>query len=86
MFRDDPRAVEPLDPPATSAVGERVFVEGYESGNPDAQLNPKKKVWEKLAPGLRTTGDCQAEWEGNKLVTASGGTIVCQTLKSVPIK
>jgi len=84
--RDDPRAVEPLDPPASSTVGERVFVEGFETGTPDAQLNPKKKVWEKLAPGLRTTGDCVAEWEGNKLLTASGGNIVCPSLKSVPIK
>lgn len=84
--REDPRAVEPLDPPASSAIGERVFVQGFESGSPDAQLNPKKKVWEKLAPGLRTTADCVAEWEGSKLVTASGGDIVCKTLKSVPIK
>jgi len=84
--RDDPRAVEPLDPPSTASVGERVFVEGYESGTPDVQLNPKKKVWEKLAVGLRTTSDCVAEWEGNKLVTAKGGDIVCQSLKSVPIK
>jgi len=84
--RDDPRAVEPLDPPSSAAIGERVLVEGFETGTPDAQLNPKKKVWEKLAPGLRTTGDCVAEWEGNKLVTASGEPVVCQSLKSVPIK
>lgn len=84
--RDDPRAVEPLDPPASSSIGERVFVEGFESGTPDAQLNPKKKVWEKLAPGLRTTSECVAEWEGNKLITASGGSVVAQSLKSVPIK
>lgn len=78
--------MEPLDPPASSAIGERVFVQGFEGGSPDAQLNPKKKVWEKLAPGLRTTADCVAEWDGSKLVTASGGDIVCKSLKSVPIK
>lgn len=42
------RKVEPLDPPEGSAPGERVFVEGYESGKPDDELKPKKKVFEKL--------------------------------------
>lgn len=40
--------MEPLDPPEGSAPGERVFVDGYETGKPDDKLNPKKKVWEKL--------------------------------------
>lgn len=46
--RDDPRAVEPLDPPEGSAPGDRVFFDGYDKDMPDEQLNPKKKVWEKL--------------------------------------
>ena len=46
-YRDDPRSVEPLKVPEGSTVGERVFFEGHE-GKPDEQLNPKKKVWEKL--------------------------------------
>ena len=40
--------MEPLDPPEGSSPGERVFVEGYETGKADERLNPKKKVWEKL--------------------------------------
>jgi len=84
--RDEPRAVEPLDPPASSAPGDRVFVSGFEAGSPDAQLNPKKKVWEKLAPGLRTSADGIAEWEGSQLITAEGGNITVRSLKSVPIK
>lgn len=44
----EPRKVEPLDPPEGSAPGDRVFVEGYESGKPDDELKPKKKVFEKL--------------------------------------
>lgn len=48
LFRDEPRAVEPLDPPSGSVPGDRVSVEGYEVGAPDDVLNPKKKVWEKL--------------------------------------
>lgn len=44
----DPCQVEPLDPPAGSCPGERVFVEGFENGPPDDELKPKKKVFEKL--------------------------------------
>lgn len=36
--------VEPVTPPEGSVPGERIFVEGYEGMEPDAQLNPKKKV------------------------------------------
>lgn len=43
--------MEPLLAPEGSAPGERVFVEGYETGTPDEVLNPKKKVWEKLSVG-----------------------------------
>lgn len=44
--------MEPLAPPKGSAPGERVFVEGYETGTPDEVLNPKKKVWEKLSVSI----------------------------------
>jgi len=52
---EDPRAVEPMMPPVGSAPGDRVFVEGYETGAPDEVLNPKKKVWEKLAVSGRSS-------------------------------
>ena len=48
FFREDPRAVEPLVPPEGSLVGERVYIDGFESDNPDDELKPKKKIWEKL--------------------------------------
>ncbi|KAK7108880.1 tyrosine--tRNA ligase, cytoplasmic-like [Littorina saxatilis] len=82
---DEPRAVEPLMPPAGSAPGERVFVEGYESGTPDEKLNPKKKVWEKLQPDLRTSAECVAEWQGSSLMTKLGA-VTCTSLKGAPIK
>lgn len=40
--------VEPLEPAAGSKSGDKVFVEGYEQGEPDKILNPKKKIWEQL--------------------------------------
>jgi len=42
------RQVEPLRPPANSAPGDKITIEGYEDGTADDVLNPKKKVWEKL--------------------------------------
>ena len=82
---DEPRAVEPLDPPEGSAPGERVFFEDHASGKPDDELKPKKKVWEKLQPDLRTNGDCIAEWQGNIMKTKLGN-VKCKSLKSSPIK
>lgn len=49
----EPCQIEPLDPPAGSRPGEQVFVEGYASGQPDEELKPKKKVFEKLQVGGR---------------------------------
>ena len=46
--REDPRCIEPIDAPEGSTPGDRVFVEGYENGEPDQELKPKKKVFEKI--------------------------------------
>ena len=46
--RNEPKAVEPLNPPEGCKPGDKVFVEGYDSGKPDDELKPKKKIWEKL--------------------------------------
>ena len=53
---DDSHAgpVELVNPPAASEAGERVSFEGWE-GEPEAQLNPKKKVWEDCQVGFTTT-------------------------------
>lgn len=85
--QDEPKAVEPLQPPANAKPGERVIVENYQDGEPDAVLNPKKKVWEKLQVDLKTSSDLIAQWQGNNLITLSdGGLITCKSLKNVPIK
>lgn len=40
-------------PPPDAQIGERIKFEGFD-GQPDAQLNPRKKIFEKLAPDLLT--------------------------------
>lgn len=68
-------AVELLIVPAGSKPGDRVFVEGYQ-GTPDAQLNPKKKVWEKLQVDLKTNDAGEATWQGNLLLTPAEQKLV----------
>ncbi|KAF3924076.1 hypothetical protein ABW21_db0209216 [Orbilia brochopaga] len=46
--------IELVAPPAGAQAGEKVFFDGYQ-GQPEAVLNPKKKVWEAVQPGFTTT-------------------------------
>lgn len=59
------------DPPAGAAIGERVTVEGF-SGEPDEQLNPKKKIFEQVQPDLATNADLVACFKGVPLMTTAG--------------
>ncbi len=40
--------VELVEPPAGSKPGDKVSVEGFQQGEPDEQLNPKKRVFESV--------------------------------------
>jgi len=84
----DPKQVEPLLPPEGCAAGDRIQVEGHEGKDPDEQLNPKKKVWEKLAVDLKTSGcdKCLAQWQGSNLLAPNGGQVKAKSLKGAPIK
>ncbi|NWI91396.1 SYYC protein, partial [Pitta sordida] len=76
----EPRQVEPLDPPAGCCPGERVYVEGYEGGEPDEELKPKKKVFEKLQADFRVSEDCVAQWKQRNFLTKLG-RVSCKSLK-----
>lgn len=67
---EDHTVVEPLIIPDGCKPGDRIFVEGNQ-GTPDDQLNPKKKVWEKLQADLKTNGNGEATWKGCFLLTPS---------------
>ena len=83
--RDEPKEVEPLTAPEGSNPGDRCIIEGYE-GEPDEQLNPKKKVWEQLAVDFKTSNDCVAQWQGNNLMVNGKGTITCKKVNNAPVK
>ncbi|XP_015667133.1 tyrosine--tRNA ligase, cytoplasmic [Protobothrops mucrosquamatus] len=81
----DPCRAEPLDPPAGSCPGERVFVEGFENGQPDDELKPKKKVFEKLQVDLQISENFVAQWKGKNLMTALGN-LTCKSLNGGSIR
>lgn len=47
--------VELVEVPDHAVAGERIYFEGWEEGEAETVLNPKKKVWETLQPGFTTT-------------------------------
>jgi len=63
--------VELLIPPANSTPGEKVYFEGHQ-GEPEAQLNPKKKIFESIQPDLTTSDDLVASWKGIPFRTGKG--------------
>ncbi|XP_072938140.1 tyrosine--tRNA ligase, cytoplasmic [Epargyreus clarus] len=84
---DEPKLVEPLLPPKDSNPGDRIIIEGYETGEPDDVLNPKKKVWEKLQADLKTNDNLLAVWQGNKLISkVNGNPVMTKSMKNAPIK
>ncbi|KAJ4424065.1 G4 quadruplex nucleic acid binding protein [Gnomoniopsis sp. IMI 355080] len=89
--------VELVNPPADAKAGERVFFDGFK-GEPEKQLNPKKKIWETFQPGFTTTDTLEVafdasvikELEGKdgvgKLKTESGGICTVKSLKGATVR
>lgn len=84
MCASTPEKVEILSPPEDSQPGDPVLVDGYER-RPDAQLNPKKKIFEAVAPDLKVNGDKIATYKGVAWAV-NGKPCKSQTLVDVQIK
>jgi len=69
----DHTSVEFAVPPDGAAIGERVFFDSFEGGEPEAEnkMN-KKKILEKVAPDLKTNADGVVVWK-NKVSKTSAG-------------
>ncbi|KNE64337.1 methionine-tRNA ligase, beta subunit [Allomyces macrogynus ATCC 38327] len=83
--------VELLAPPKGSKPGDRIAFDGIEGGaGPDAVLNPKKKVFESLAPFLQTNADKVAGFvkaDGTFCaMTVPAGVVVAPTVAGGLIK
>ncbi|KAL5334500.1 hypothetical protein BJX70DRAFT_391410 [Aspergillus crustosus] len=93
--------VELVTPPADASAGERIYFEGWNDGEPEKVLNPKKKVWETFQPGFTTTEDLEVAFESGavpvaqsqegkpaigKLVARSGGVCTVKSLKGATVR
>ncbi|KAI1887502.1 hypothetical protein AGOR_G00190980 [Albula goreensis] len=85
MCASSPDKVEILDPPSGSVPGDRVTFQGF-PGEPDKELNPKKKVWEQIQPDLLTDGQCVATYKGAAFEVAGKGVCKAQTMSKSGIK
>lgn len=77
--------VELINPPPNSKPGDLVHCEGY-IRNPDAILNPKKKIWETLAPDVKTNDNLQVSFKGAPMYIKEKGYLLASTLKGVNVK
>lgn len=84
MCASTPEKVEILAPPAGSKPGDVVLVEGF-TRNPDAQLNPKKKIFEACAPDLKVNSNKEATYKGVKW-SVNGQPVTSQSLTEVQVK
>ena len=85
MCASTPDKVEILAPPAGAQPGDLVTVEGFVR-RADAQLNPKKKIFEQVAPELKTDGEKRATYRGVLWQVVGRGAVTAQTLANVNIK
>ena len=80
---EDKKEIELVRPADGSQVGERVQLEGIDkfSEEKQTQLNPKKKIENKMLELLKTNDNCEVIYNGVKLVTENGVAKV-QSLKN----
>lgn len=85
MCASTPEKVEILIPPPGSVPGDQVLCDQY-PGEPDSLLPPKKKIFEQVAPDLKTDGGCNATYKSAALKVSGKGVIKSSTLTDVQIK
>lgn len=83
---EDKSHLEILTVPAGCQPGDRVFAKGFEDGEPDEELNPKRKVWEDFVkPVLRTNADGVACFRDAPLHVPKREGFVHSTVKNAQI-
>ena len=70
---DGGEKVEFVEPPADAKVGEVITFEGLPKPQPwSASQVEKKKIFLACMPGMKTTDDCTATWDGHAFMTSAG--------------
>ncbi|KAG1699645.1 Aminoacyl tRNA synthase complex-interacting multifunctional protein 1 [Nymphon striatum] len=83
MCASTPEKVEILSPPEGCTPGDLIEFEGYPCGVADAQLNPKKKIWEQVSPDLKTDNNMVATYKGVPFTIPGKGVVRAETLANV---
>lgn len=76
---------EPLQVPNGCKPGEKIVVDSFPIPKEIVQLNPKKKVWDKIQAELKTNDAGEALWKESSLLTLNGDKVT-STLTSSSIK
>lgn len=77
--------VELLEPPASSVPGDRIVFDKY-PGEPDQQLNAKKKIWEQVSVDLKTDENKVACYKGDPFKVKDKGNVTAPTLANTLIR
>lgn len=85
MCASTPEKVEILEVPEGACIGDAVTCDGF-VGEPDAQLNPKKKIWEQIQPDLHVNPSGVATYKGGAFTIAGKGQCTAPTMVECPIK
>lgn len=85
MCASSEQGVEVLLPPPNAEPGDLVHCDGY-TRQPDGVMNPKKKIFETVAPDLHTNDNLEACYKGVPLVVPGKGSSCAKSLKNVPVK
>lgn len=85
MCASTPDQVEILDVPHGAQIGDTVYCDGFQ-GEPDAQMNPKRKIWEQVQPDLHVDASGVATYKGGAFTIESKGQCRAPTMKQCPIK
>ncbi|KAM9678531.1 aminoacyl tRNA synthase complex-interacting multifunctional protein 1 isoform 2-T2 [Trichechus inunguis] len=85
MCASSPEKVEILAPPDGSVPGDRITFDAF-PGEPDKELNPKKKIWEQIQPDLYTNAECVATYKGAPFEVKGKGVCRAQTMSNSGVK
>ncbi|XP_075400074.1 aminoacyl tRNA synthase complex-interacting multifunctional protein 1 isoform X2 [Tenrec ecaudatus] len=85
MCASSPEKVEILAPPKGSVPGDRITFDTF-PGEPDKELNPKKKIWEQIQPDLYTNAECVATYKGVPFEVKGKGVCRAQSMSNSGIK
>uniref|UniRef100_A0A915Q0I5 Methionine--tRNA ligase, cytoplasmic n=1 Tax=Setaria digitata TaxID=48799 RepID=A0A915Q0I5_9BILA len=80
-----PEKVEMIQFDDSCTPGQLVTCEGYER-RPDPVLNPKKKIWEGVAPDLKVSCEGQVVYKGQPLLVDGRLPLIAPSLRNVPVK